>query len=196
MLKERKNIKKRIRDKDVLKAIGDYYALGFGQQFVSEKLKEEFNIDITKQYIGTLFKELSIRKKEIVHSDKAMADVYKSVLYKIRDELSINISILNHIRDYIIKKYDEIKGDIPSNKLFQYTREITNMIRTQNDTIKSMNEYLKRLEIETKEIKINTAQSVQATISRLKELEKQGFIKILPSYFTHNQFGNEEEKDE
>ncbi len=191
MLREKKKFKIRLRDKDVLQTIGDYYALGMDYPFIADKLNEEYGLKVTPHTIGNIMKSFSIRKKEILHSDKAMAEVYKSALYKIKDEVYKNINILNDIRDYIKGKYEDIKKDAPSNKLFQYTREITNMIKTQNDTLRTMSDYLKRLEIETTEVKLNVAKSVQETISKLKELENQGYIKIDNSFYNNNPYGQE-----
>ena len=189
-------MKKRLRDEDVLKTIGDYYALGMSPEIIRDKIKEEHNIKTGTVTIRNLIKSISIRRKELIHSDDAMAKIYKYALNKVKDEIYKNIAILNEIRDDIIAKYQKVKKDAPSNKLFQYTREITSMIRTQNDTVRSLNEYLKRLEIETTEVKVNAAKSVQETISKLKELEAQGFVKILQPFYNNNQFGQEMSQEE
>ena len=78
-------------------------------------------------------------------------------------------------------------------RIITYIREVHNDIRAQNDTIKTMNELLKRLETETKETKISTVQSVQLSLHQLKELEKLGLIVIKKDYY--REIENEEDEE-
>ena len=78
-------------------------------------------------------------------------------------------------------------------RIITYIREVHNDIRAQNDTIKTMNELLKRLETETKETKISTVQSVQLSLHQLKELEKLGLIVIKKDYY--REIDNEEDEE-
>jgi hypothetical protein len=79
--------------------------------------------------------------------------------------------------------------------MITYIRELNSQIKTQNDSIRTMSGILQRLESQGKETKVNTVQSVQVALSTLKELEKDGLIRILPDYYNNELIESSEVKE-
>jgi len=202
---------------------------------ISQAISEEFKIDSSKQIILRLMKTIKTTTSEVIHKDKEVSDIIKSVVTSMIEEVRTNLNILDETRKTILSKFEDAKGldqskevklleqyviDIKNTKdwvvvankinailkiikapsfadnfrLLTYAKEVSSQIRTQNDSIRTMNEVMKRLESQTKETKVSTIQSMQVSLESLKELEKSGFIKILPDYFTEVK-SDEEEKE-
>lgn len=96
------------------------------------------------------------------------------------------VIIANKIKD--ILKIIKAPSFTDNFRLLSYIRELKSQIKTQNDSIRTMNEVLKRLESQGKEKKVSTVQAVQLSLSTLKELEKDGLIRICPELYNEEQF--------
>jgi hypothetical protein len=71
-------------------------------------------------------------------------------------------------------------------KLVRYINELGNATRTHNDTIKTLNEVVKRLETQTKETSTVGVADIQSQLDQLREFEKLGMIQILPDFYREN----------
>jgi len=107
------------------------------------------------------------------------------------------VIVANKIKD--ILKIIKAPSFTDNYRMVTYIRELNNQIKTQNDSVRTMNEILKRLENQGKETKVNTVQAVQISLSELKELEKNGLIRILNDYYNDEnvkKINSEEEKED
>ena len=169
-------------DSNVLKKLGKYQALGFAETDIADELNDEFNLNLNQSSVHKLLKAYTIRRTEILKSDNEVAKIYESILRDIVNEVKDNITLLKDTTQLIKSRLEKLEENSPDAKLIAYHKEINLAIRTQNDSVRTMNELLKRLAEDKKEIKVSTIQAVQMTVSQLKNLENQGFIKILPRY--------------
>jgi hypothetical protein len=103
------------------------------------------------------------------------------------------VVIANKVQD--ILKIIKAPSFTDNYRMITYIRELNSQIKTQNDSIRTMSGILQRLESQGKETKVNTVQSVQVALSTLKELEKDGLIRILPDYYNNELIESSEVKE-
>jgi hypothetical protein len=175
------------RTKKVLERIAELRNLGLGDEDIANTLNEE-NLSHSKRskisaaMIKNIVKVQSIKHREFLQADEDYAALYKDTLMKLINEGRENIKIISETRKLILDKLQLIKKEIPDVKLMEYMREIGNAVKTQNDTIRTLNNSLERLETQQKEVKINQVQNVKLTLATLKSLQDAGAIKINPNY--------------
>jgi len=173
------------RTKNVIQRIAELRALGIDDETIALKLNEENKSHkkykpIDAQMVRRISIVQSARHKEFLKTDEEYANLYKDTLLKLITEGRENIKIITETRKLILDKLELIKKEIPDVKLMEYMREISNAVKTQNDTIRTLNSSLERLETQQKEIKISQVQNVRLTLQTLKTLEQQGYIKLNP----------------
>jgi len=167
--------------------------------------KDKQLVEIIKKVVLTMIEEVK-KNLNILNSTRAIVlgkieeakglDQTKEV--KILEQYVIDIQntkdwviVANKIKD--ILRIIKAPSFNDSFKLLAYIKELNTQIKVQNDSVRTMNEIMKRLESQTKETKVSTIQSVQMSISNLRELESLGMIKILPEFYKQN---NEKEVNE
>lgn len=170
------------RTKKVRERIAELVAMGLNPEEIADTLNKE-NLShnkkpITSTMIRRIQQTASIRHKEFLKTDEDYAMLYKDTLLKLINEGRENLKIIKETRKQILDKLELIKKEIPDVKLMEYMREISNAVKTQNDTIRTLNNSLERLETQQKEIKISQVQNVRMTLATLKDLERSGYIKI------------------
>ena len=170
------------RTKKVLERIMDLRNMGLTDSEIADQLNEE-NLNGSKKKISaTMVKRIiqtqSTKHREFLKTDEDYALLYKDTLLKLINEGRANIQTLKELRKQILDKLELIKKEVPDVKLMEYSREINGSVKTMNDTIRTLNGSLERLETQQKEVKVNQVQSVRMTLNILKDLEKNGYIKI------------------
>jgi hypothetical protein len=186
-----------LRKKKVLRRIGELISVGLTENEIGESVKEEFGINASEDTISRVIKTYSIRKRELMNNDEKFKEIYRETILNLINKVKSNIKLLEDTREIILKRLDEV-GENKGLEL-AYVKEVYAAIRTQNDSVKTMNEVLKRLEVETKETKISAIQEIQLSIEALKELEKHKLITILPDYYKEvkqDKENNEKEVEE
>ncbi|MHA1676862.1 MAG: hypothetical protein ACTSU6_06760 [Candidatus Njordarchaeales archaeon] len=172
-----------IRNKKVLKRIGELLSIGMNPEDIREAIKQEFKIDASKNTISRVIKTYSVKKREIIHQDERFKELYKEIILDLINRIKDNLKALEGTRAIVQNRLNKYLDEGSDKAMVIYIREINSAIRTQNDTIKTMNEVLKRLETETKETKMSAVKSVQLSLETLKELENLGLIEIKPDYY-------------
>ena len=167
-----------LRNPPVIQFISELKSMGFDDTEIARQVKEKFNTKVSYKIIARMLKTLTIRSKEIIHTDKEVSDLYKAILKGIINESRKNIKVIQETNQILLTKLRESESEKPF-----YNKELNMNIRTQNDSIRTMNTLLQRLENQAKEITISTVKSVQMTLDNLKNLEDQGFIQIQPLYY-------------
>jgi len=175
------------RNNNIIARIAELKAIGLNNKEIADKLNEENKSHIrykpiTPSIVKSIEKTQSVRHKEFLETDEDYAMLYKDTLLKLINEGRENLQIIKETRKQILDKLELIKKEIPDVKLMEYMREISNAVKTQNDTIRTLNNSLERLETQQKEVKVNQVQSVRMTLATLKSLEQIGAIKINPGY--------------
>jgi len=78
------------------------------------------------------------------------------------------------------------KPEFKSNfSMIAYIREVNSAIRTQNDSIRTFIDILRQLEGEGKETKVSTVQSIYVLANHIKQLEKDGYVKVIKKLPEH-----------
>jgi len=170
------------RTKKVLERIMELRNMGLSDSEIASQLNSENKSHTKRPITATMVKRIEstqiIRHREFMQTDQDYALLYKDTLLKLINEGRENLKIIKETRQQILDKLELIKKEIPDVKLMEYMREISNAVKTQNDTIRTLNNSLERLETQQKEIKVNQVQSIRQTLQSLKSLEQQGFISI------------------
>jgi DNA-binding transcriptional MerR regulator len=174
------------RTKKVLERIMELRNMGLSDEEIASQLNSENKSHTKRPITATMVKRIEstqiIRHREFLQTDEDYATLYKDTLLKLINEGRENLKIIKETRQQILDKLELIKKEIPDVKLMEYMREISNAVKTQNDTIRTLNNSLERLETQQKEIKVNQVQSIRQTLQSLKSLEQQGFIRINPEF--------------
>jgi uncharacterized protein YjgD (DUF1641 family) len=157
--------------------------MGTPQEEIAKEVSKETKTPVSLKQVQNIIRKQSVRKKEFLQADAEFAQIYKNSIFKLLNKAEDNIDILEKTRDMIVKKIDELNNTSEDGKLIAYFNQILGAIRAQNDTIRTLNEVLKRLESETKEVEVSTIQSINQTLEILKQLEDDGLIKINPGYY-------------
>jgi len=170
------------RTKKVLERIAELKSQGLSDSEISEILNNE-NLShakrkITPSMVKRVIQTQSVRHREFMKTDEDYANLYKDTLLKLINEGRENLKIIKETRQQILDKLELIKKEIPDVKLMEYMREIANAVKAQNDTIRTLNSSLERLETQQKEIKVSQVQSVKGVLSTLKSLQQSGYISI------------------
>lgn len=202
-------------DDEISKAINEEFKINASRLTIARLIKtistevikkdKEFSEVIKKivlDMVGEVRKNLSMlesSRKLVLDKIEESKGLDQTREVKLLEQYVIDIGntkdwvvIANKIKD--ILKIIKAPSFTDNFRMITYIRELNSQIKTQNDSIRTMNEILKRLESQGKETKVSTVQSVQISLSTLKELEKDGLIRILPEYF--NSELNSEEKEE
>jgi len=171
-------------ERKVINRIAQLKALGLSDTEIALRINKELKPvhKLSRQTVKSVWSQRSVRHKEFAKSDKRYAEMFKEALVTYINEVNKNISILNETRGIILKKLEQIKTEAPGASLMAYSREIANLIRTQNDSLRTMSKQLEHLESQQKEVKVNQMQNIKLTMKTLKTLEDQGVIEINPDY--------------
>lgn len=172
------------RSKKVLKRIAEMKAMGLSDQGIADALNKELKLKhkATIDIIKSVWNMRSVKHKEFLDADIQYASLYKEMLLALIQEGKFNITNLNDTRKLLIDKLEKIKHEVPSSVLMSFAREIANLIKTQNDSLKTIGKSLVHFESLQKEVKVSQIQNVRVTMKALKSLEDQGIIKINPEF--------------
>jgi len=184
----------KLRSRRVLKRISELIAIGMDESDIKDAIQEEFKINASVDTIKRLVKSFSIRKTEIMHKDQEFAEIYKSAILELVNKIKENLGLIDETRQILKAKMDLYKETANEEDTLTYIKELLNSIKVQNDTIKTMNGILQRLESETKETTMSAVKAAQFSINELKELENAGMIEIKRDYYLVNE--EKEDKNE
>ena len=184
-----------VKTKKMLKRLAELLALGLSESEIANILNKEFNQDLSRDVVKTMIKRQAIFKKQIIATDKEFKQIHKEMLLELLAKAKKNMEILENLRGNLITRFNEIKVDMPDSKLMSFNKEINISIRTFNDTIRSINELLKRMETETTEVTLSQVQEIQETVKILKDLEDAGYIKINEDFYKSDLYKEMQEED-
>jgi len=175
-------IKNEFREKKVIRKVAELNARGLTPIEIAKVVNEELDLKnkVSHKIVRNIIKSCIIKHKEFLDKDADYAKIYRETLLELINEGRSNIKIVTELRQTIMNRLEAIKKEIPSAQMMIFAREISNLIRTLNDTLRTIDKNLERLESQQKEIKMSAVQNVRLTIQTLKELEDQGYIKINP----------------
>jgi len=176
--------KNKLRTRKVVSSIADKLAMGMETTQIAREVSKENAVRVSVDQVKDIIKKQSVRKKEFIQADSEFAVIYKSSILKLIEKANDNLSILEGTREMVLSKLDDLKNTSEDGKLIAYFNQILGAIRAQNDTIRTLNDVLKRLESETQEVEISTIQSINQTLSILKQLEDDGLVTINPEYYS------------
>jgi len=169
--------------KKMMKKLSELLAGGASNAEIANALSKEFDQEISGNQVKNIIRRQVIFKKQIIATDKEFKEIHKSMLLSLLDRAKKNMIELETMKDEIMTRFKKLKVDMPHSILVSFNRELSILVRTFNDTIRSINELLKRMETETSEVKLSQIQVVQETLKVLKDLEDSGYVKILPDYY-------------
>jgi len=176
-------MQQQIRSKKVIKRIGELLALGLTPEEIKAELNKDFKLNTSTDTIRRVIKSYSIRRKEIIQQDERINNLVKESVMELIKKVKSNLKVMESTRKLILDRLEKFKKAEADKAMVIYIREINSAVRTLNDCIKTENEVLKRLESDTKETRVSTVQSVQMSLSALKELENLGLIEIKDQYY-------------
>ena len=172
--------------KEMLRKMSELNSIGYKPSNISNILNKDFNAQMTGKTVQNIIQKQAILKKQVIKTDKEFEQIHKEILMDLLVKSKDNMNVLESARKILLDKFEEFKKDIPTSKLMMFMKEISTAIRTQNDSIRSMSELLKRMETEKNELEFNAVQTIQETVKILKDLEDMGYIQIQPSYYKSN----------
>lgn len=172
-----------VKTKKILRKITELYSTGYSFNNIQAIINKEFNAQMTRQTVQNIITKQAIIKKQVIKTDKEFELIHKEILMDLLQKSKANMDVLEGARKILLDKFEEFKNDIPTSKLMLFMKEISTAIRTQNDSIRSMSELLKRMETEKNEMSFNAVQTIQETVKILKDLEDMGYIEIKPDYY-------------
>ena len=150
---------------------------------IRDAIEEEYKIKATTETIKRLIQNFSVKTKEIIYNDDKFAEIYESAIIELVSKIKENLSLIDDTRAILKAKMDVYSETASEGETLVYIKELLNSIKVQNDTIKTMNGILQRLERETKETTISATKTAQFSVESLKELEDLGMITITNDYY-------------
>lgn len=178
---------KKIENLDELrKKILELYARGFSNEDIKKTMEENSDYNVSTTTVKNVVKEFKTKTTQVLIEDDKMRVLVEENLTKIIKCANDNLEVLENIRAKVLDKLDSSEGD--ERMLLSYLREISGSIRTQNDSIRTINSLLSSLKDTTKETEVSSVADISKTVSILKDLEKDGFIKIMPAYFNSGMY--------
>lgn len=176
------------RTRKIIKRISELSSLGLGATQIADKVNKELNTKLDNRMVTRMIQKGATITGKFLHSDKKITEFYREIVKDMINEVKKNLNMLNETREIILKRLDQIKGDMPESKMMGYITQINAIARSLNDTVRTMNENLKRLESQATEVKITASQQVHQTLQILRELEDQGYIIINKDYYDSSLF--------
>lgn len=181
---EREEIE-RIRRPEVLRRIAEYSAMGFDNNLISEKIKDEFKFLAKPNSIQSVIKQYSVTGTMFLNSEKEIATLFKESIISLLEESKENVKTLSEIRDELksiisIVKTNQLLEGSEAKKYKEYINEIKDIIKTLDNSLSTQKGILELVDRQKKEIKMSTVQSTQMTMEVLEELEDAGMIIISP----------------
>ena len=172
------------RSKEVLKLIIEYRKLGLSDAEIADRINKKLKLRNKLEYrtVASLFKQYSIKAKVFLKTDKAVADLYKETLIEVLKDSRGAKGIIQEALIILNDRLAKIKKEIPDQDLMIYMREIGVAVRTVNDSIRTIDKVMERLENQKKEISIKSTFDPKETMRAMKDLVDQGVIEINPEY--------------
>jgi len=172
----------KLLNKKKLERITELHSMGLKNSTIAKKVAVEFEDKTDPTEVNRIIQRQAVVKKQLIQTDKEFRGIHKDMLLKFINKIEANMNVLERIRDQLESKLEYLKKDIPESKLMGFSREISTLSRALNDTARTMELLLKRTETETTELKISMIDNIQNTVNILNELEKQGYIIIMPEF--------------
>jgi len=176
----------------IRKKILGLYTKGFSSKDILKMIEENSDFKVSESTVKNIIKEFKTKTTQVIVQDDNMRTLVKENLENIIKCANDNLQILENIRAKVLKKLDDSETEKDDRLLLSYLREISASIRTQNDSIRTLNSLLESMKDTTKETEVTSIADISKTVSILKDLEKDGLIKILPAYFNSNLYKGQE----
>ena len=166
----------------------ELYSRGFSNEDIIKMVEENSNYKIGATSVKNIVQEFKTKTTKVLVEDEKMRDLVKENLENIIKCANDNLLILENIRTKVLKKLEAAEEGADDRLLLTYLREISGSVRTQNDSIRTLNALLESMKDTKKETEVTSVADISKTVSILKNLEKDGFIQILPAYFNSDLF--------
>lgn len=150
-------------------------------------VEENSEFKIGESTVKNVVSEFKTKTTKVLIEDEKLRDMVRDNLHNIIKCANDNLDVLENIRKKVLDKLD-VADNSDERLLLTYLREISGSVRTQNDTIRTLNVLLESMKDTTKETEVTSVSDISKTVSILKNLEKDGFIQILPAYFNSELF--------
>ena len=181
--------------KGVRERIINLYIKGFSFSDIA-KMVENKEYKVSVGSVKGIVKEYKTKTKQVMVEDEDLREVVKTNLNKLIECSNENLNVLQDIRSKVLDKLKETEEVTDERLLLSYLREISNSIRAQNDSVRTLNTLLSSIKDTTKETEVTSVEAISKTVGILKDLEKDGYIEILPAYYNSPIYIPEEEKEE
>jgi hypothetical protein len=114
-----------LADPKIVKKIAELLAMGYSHQEIRRELEKELNHKLNPITIRNIIKKFSIKKKEIIQTDKKFSEIYKTMLLELIEKAKDNLKILETTRDMVLNKLTGIQKEADTksqgvNNLKQY----------------------------------------------------------------------------
>jgi hypothetical protein len=181
--------------KGIRERIINLYIKGFNFKDIA-KMVENKDYKVSAGSVKGIVKTYKTKTKQVMVEDEDLREVVKTNLNKLIDCSNENLNVLQEIRSKVLNKLSETDGVTDERMLLSYLREISNSIRAQNDSVRTLNTLLSSIKDTTKETEVTSVEAISKTVGILKDLEKDGYIEILPAYYNSPIYIPEEDKEE
>ena len=181
--------------KGVRDRVINLYIKGFSFKDIS-KMVENKEYKVSVGSVKGIVKEYKTKTKQVMVEDEDLREVVKTNLNNLIECSNENLNVLQDIRTKVLDKLKETEEVTDERLLLSYLREISNSIRAQNDSVRTLNTLLSSIKDTTKETEVTSVEAISKTVGILKDLEKDGYIEILPAYYNSPIYIPEEEKEE
>lgn len=138
----------KLRQKKVLRRIGELLALGMNPEDIREAIDGEYKIKADTDTIKRVIKMIHIRKREVLHDNEKTKEIYEEMINTMIKEVEKNLKILNSTRDIVLDKLNEAIGSEQSREITALNTYIEEIKNTKDwavvhDKVKSILKILK-----------------------------------------------------
>lgn len=176
--------------KKIIKKVGELKLAGMSDKGIAMEIQRLYRVELTQGSVRAMFERFKVRSSEVLNADEKLKEAFKEIVEMLIKEIKSNLNVIKNIRSLLTKLLRELKTKRDYESAKRLVPKIYAAVKTQNDCIRTATELMKNFETE-REVEYGTAEALNQTLSMLKELERQGYIKILDKYF--KEFEKEED---
>lgn len=159
----------KLRQPEILKEIGGCVFSGMKWSGLQKHLKENFNIEASKESIKHVYNKYLQRRNEIVESEE---EIQKDIRGEVENTVINTKETLQEVHDFVKKIKEKAYNNDDWKTALDASKEILNQLTFQEKVLNRMQE---GINVEN----LNKIEITQIVVNKIDELEKQGRIKIL-----------------
>jgi len=161
------NPEDKLRERENLIFLGELVYKSFSWPYITKKMCEKLELDITETQVKKIFEEYKAKRSELLTEDEELKQNIVNTIIDVDDQLTRINNVTNTLLDNLIAEGYEDKDMV-----LKTIREIRGQIDLQTNLVKKLTDGFD-------EHKINEQKYIKMSLDNLQELEKNHFIRIL-----------------